>query len=77
MYVYESPIGLFKIQRHQSNYLLIIKDIVYGQYISAEAAASDVYCHSTGCFEWDVLDCQIDDVPSDITEWQYFTQPLI
>jgi len=77
MYQYESPIGLFIIKKHYGKFLLIINDILYGSYVSEMAASVDVYCHSTGCYDWDILDCQIDDVPTDIYEWQYVKDTLI
>lgn len=76
MFYYESLIGIFVIKRQNDKFVLIMNNVIYGQYISVEAAASDVYCHVTGCNEWDILDCQIDDVPSDISEWSYSKQPL-
>lgn len=70
MYYYDSPIGKMYI-RQESNgkYSLNICDTLYGYYPNAISAADDVYVHVTGCYAWDSLDCTIDDVPTDITEW--------
>jgi hypothetical protein len=56
---YDSSIGKYK---------LIIDDEWYGSYQSVVAAADDVYCHVTGCTEWDILDGSIDS-PTDIYQW--------
>lgn len=71
LYYYKSPIGPMYIKYDQSkgNYLLIINGIDYGHYQSPDAAADDVFCHSTGCFEWDKLDGSMIDVPTSIAEW--------
>ncbi len=50
-------------------YALKINDIVYGHYSSPIAAADDVYTHTTGCDEWDLLDGTFMDAPTDIYEW--------
>lgn len=69
MFYYDSPIGRIVIKYINNRYYIIINSDYYGPYTSAVAAADDVYCHATGCFEWDILDCDIDDVPTDIYEW--------
>lgn len=72
MYIYKSPIGLMAIKLNNSTgrFELIISDICYGSYHSAVAAADDVYCHVTGCYDWDNLDGKLDQVPTDIHEWE-------
>ncbi|RDY30321.1 hypothetical protein [Lachnotalea glycerini] len=70
MYYYNSPVGKMSIYQNSSGkYLLNICDIVYGHYVNAVAAADDVYMHVTGCYDWDSLDGSIEDVPTNIKEW--------
>lgn len=70
MWYYHSPIGLMKISRTNSGrFILEILDEQFS-YSSPQAAASDVYCHVTGCYEWDSLDGSVSDVPSDIRYWE-------
>jgi adenine-specific DNA-methyltransferase len=45
-------------------------DEVYGYYITTMAAADDIYCQSTGCNQWDMLDITKIDTPTDIYEWE-------
>lgn len=73
MYKYHSPIGLMiiKYNPESQRFLLIINDMCYGSYHSAVAAADDVYVHVTGCDEWDFLDGEVLDSPSDISEWEH------
>ena len=72
VFVYKSPIGLMKIFLDSNQrYALAIGDTVYGHYHSPVAAADDVYCFATGCYEWDKLQTKMMlDVPTDIHEWQ-------
>lgn len=72
MYFYKSPIGpmVIKFDSSVRKYLLIINEIGYGHFTSPQAAADDVYMHSTGCDEWDELDGEINNVPTDIYEWE-------
>ncbi|MDD4601488.1 MAG: hypothetical protein PHQ46_10620 [Negativicutes bacterium] len=72
MYIYKSPIGLMKIifDRNVGKFALVINGTCYGHYHSAVAAADDVYVHETGCNDWDLLDGDILDSPSDISEWE-------
>ena len=70
MYVYQSPIGTFYIRLLDNRYALYFDNDVLGYYSSAVAAADDVYTHTTGHYEWDALDCQVNDVPTDIYEWK-------
>lgn len=37
-------------------------------FVMAVAAADDVYCHATGCYDWDHLSSELDQVPTDIHE---------
>lgn len=70
MYIYRSPIGIFSIRILNNRYALCFANNVLGYYNSAVAAADDVYTHTTGLYKWDILDCQIHDVPTDIYEWE-------
>lgn len=70
MYVYRSPIGIFSIRVLNGRYALCFSDDVLGYYNSAISAADDVYTHTTGHDKWDSLDCQVNDVPTDIYEWE-------
>ena len=73
-YYYKSPVGLFFIRYNPSlrKWDLGMEDDVFGYYLTTIAAADDVYCQSTGCNEWDMLDIHniIGDVPTDIYEWE-------
>ncbi|MEF7565036.1 hypothetical protein V4V35_18690 [Bacillus infantis] len=71
MYRYDSPVGpmAIAVDKRVNKYALIINDSVYGHYQSAVAAADDVYCHATGCYEWDKLDGKFTDAPTDLYEW--------
>lgn len=70
MYIYNSPIGTFTIRALNGRFALLFDHDALGFYESPIAAADDVYTHTTGLDEWDSLDCQIDNVPTDIFEWQ-------
>ncbi|WP_338754237.1 hypothetical protein [Bacillus sp. FJAT-52991] len=72
MFFYKSPIGTFKIgiDKRVGKYALVINDVIYGHYPNTLSAADDVYMHVTGCYEWDSLDGTIEDVPTDIYEWE-------
>ena len=71
-YFYKSKIGLFYIKFNPKTALweLWMNDGMYGDFPSTIGAADNVYVHATGCFEWDDLDGTIDDVPTDIYEWE-------
>ena len=73
MWIFQSPIGKMTIRFVPSaeKYILIINDSIYGHYISAVAAADDVYTFSTGCYDWDRLasNAVTLQTPVDISEW--------
>ena len=71
MWYYDSPIGRMEIFQNPQDgrFYLKVRGETHGSYPSAVAAANNVYCFVTGCYDWDRLDCQIDDVPTDIYEW--------
>ncbi|MEH6945429.1 hypothetical protein [Bacillus sp. JJ722] len=72
MFTYFSCIGVMKIylDQYKHQFALSINDTVYGYYHSAGKAADDVYCHVTGCYDWDLLEGTINDVPTNLYEWQ-------
>ena len=73
-YIYKSPVGVFYIHYNPSmeKWDLGMDDNIFGYYLTTIAAADDVYCQSTGCYEWDSLDINIitDKVPTDIYKWE-------
>jgi len=73
IYSYKSPAGMFVIKYNMSlkRWDLGMGNEVYGNYHSAEQAADDVYCHSTGCNKWDMLDGKLNNVPSHLAEWEF------
>lgn len=71
MWIYHSPVGDLVIkQLPNGKYALLHNGEMYGFWRSPQAAAEDVYTHATGCSNWDLLDCQIDNAPVDLTEWE-------
>ncbi len=71
MWKYASPIGPLYIKRlANGHYGLIYQDTVWESCASPEAEADNVYMHCTGLYEWDELDGQVPDVPSDLSEWE-------
>jgi hypothetical protein len=71
-YIYRSPAGVFYIRFNTSlqKWDLGIGNEIFGNYITTIAAADDVYCQATGCYQWDMLDITEIDVPTDIYEWE-------
>lgn len=70
MWIYKSQIGVMKIFQNQNRrYSLEINGTVYGSYHTPNAAAQDVYTHTTDCLQWDVLDGTIHNVPDSIIGW--------
>ncbi|KAF5044731.1 hypothetical protein DSECCO2_488700 [anaerobic digester metagenome] len=74
MWIYQSPIGTISIALNKNGrFSIIINETTYGSYLSAVAAADDVYTFSTDCFEWDKHCADIEyqlHVPTDIHEWE-------
>lgn len=70
MWYYESPIGTIYIKRTAEGYGIFFDDICYGNYQSPVAAADDVYTQSTGCDEWDMSNVPIEQIPTDLYEWE-------
>lgn len=70
MWYYKSPIGTIIIKRIPEGYGLIINETLYEIHPTPQSAADNVYMHVTGCYEWDILDGEIDDEPVDLSEWE-------
>ena len=71
MWVYHSPIGdIFIKQLNNGRYGMIHKGIVWESCHSPQAEADNVYMHVTGCYDWDCLDGEVDDVPTDLSAWE-------
>ncbi len=71
MWVYRSPIGNLYIRRlSNGRYGLIYDDMVWESCDTPQAEANNVYMHVTGCDKWDDLDGEIDDEPTDLSEWE-------
>lgn len=72
MWVYHSPIGdIFIKQLPDKRFGMIYNDTVWEASVTPQIEADNIYCHVTGCFEWDVLDGQICNVPMDLSEWEF------
>jgi hypothetical protein len=68
---YKSPIGEFRISiNREGRWELWFQDDVLGAYSNQVAPADDVYTQTTGSSEWDLF--KIDDIPTDISEWECF-----
>lgn len=71
MWIYHSPIGDLCIKRlPNGRYGLLYQDTIWESSITPQAEADNVYTHTTGCWDWDQLDGNIDDVPIDLSEWE-------
>ena len=71
LWVYRSPIGDICIKRLENGrYGMIYDDTVWESSSTPQAEADNVYCQSTGCSDWDLLDTTDVDVPSDLSEWE-------
>lgn len=71
MWTYESPIGTFTIKYipETNLYGTILNGILYETCDTPYASADNIFCHCIGCYEWDSLEGQITNVPSDLSEW--------
>lgn len=69
-YKYKSPVGIMLIRPLSGRWGLYIGENLYGSYHSPAAAADDVYTHTTGCDEWDKQDGEIDEGPTDLSDWE-------
>lgn len=70
MWVYHAPIGDLFIKRlSNGRYGLEFNGTIWESCHSPQAEADNVYCHCTGCYEWDSLDGLVDG-PTDLSEWE-------
>lgn len=71
MWKYESPIGNLYIQKlDNGRYGLFYNGTVWESCHTPQAEADNVYMHCTGCYDWDSLDGEVPDAPSDLSEWE-------
>lgn len=70
IYTYNADVGTFEIkQTGHKRYELWINDEILGSYENAEFAAQDVARFNTGYTEWDRWENELQDFPSDLSEW--------
>ncbi|MBD3790066.1 MAG: hypothetical protein IE885_06860 [Campylobacterales bacterium] len=70
IYTYNSEIGTFEIRQiAHKRYELWIEDEMLDTYESAELAAADVAAFNTGYSEWDRFQNELENYPSDLSEW--------
>lgn len=70
MWKYKSPIGsLFIKHLDNGRYGLVYNGIVWESCHTPQEEADNVYMHCTGCYEWDSLDGEVFNVPTDLSEW--------
>lgn len=70
MYVFRTSAGLLQIVKAPDgvHYFRFGKDPTYWTgHTDPQVVADDVYCHVTGCFDWD--DSEIIG-PTDLSEWE-------
>lgn len=69
MRIYRSPVGILKIVlQPDGTFGLCHNETVWEACDTPQAEADNVFCHVTGCDEWD--SCP-DAGPSDLSEWEY------
>ena len=71
MWVYQTPIGLLKIVRERDGicYFMFGNDSTHWTgHANPQSVADDVYCHATGCPDWDYSDIS---GPTDLSEWSH------
>jgi hypothetical protein len=72
MWVYHSSIGnLYIVPLADGRYGFRYDGIVWESCHSPQAEADNVYCHATGCYDWD--SCP-EDGPTDLSEWEYLSE---
>ena len=72
MWVYHSPIGnIFIKQLSDGTYGMEYNGTIWESAKTPQIEADNVFCHVTGCSEWDSLDGTILDTPTDLSEWEY------
>lgn len=69
-YIYNTDIGTFEIrQTGHLLYQLWIKEELLGEYASAELAAEDVAGFDTDYVEWDQLENELENIPTNLAQW--------
>ncbi len=65
----ETSIGTLKIVKMKSGYCFMFGDdeTAWTGHSDPRAVADDVYCHATGCYDWDSSDIL---GPTDLSEWE-------
>ncbi|MGW8168743.1 MAG: hypothetical protein ACWGHH_01925 [Sulfurovaceae bacterium] len=70
IYTYNADIGTFEIKQiDHKRYELWIDDEILGTYENAKSAAQDVARFNTGYTEWDRWENELQDFPTDLSEW--------
>ena len=74
-YIYNANIGTFEIrQTGHLRYQLWIEEELLGEYASAELAAEDVARFDTDYMEWDKLENELENVPTNLEQWAAVTE---
>lgn len=74
-YIYNANIGTFEIrQKSHLLYQLWLGDELLGEYATAELASEDVANFETNYIEWDKLENELENVPSDLIQWTMITE---
>jgi len=74
-YIYNTDIGTFEIrQTGHLLYQLWIKEELLGEYASAELAAADVAGFDTDYMEWDQLENELENIPTNLAQWTAVTE---
>lgn len=70
IYEYNADIGTFEIKQiGHERYELWLEEEFLGAYESAKFAAEDVAAFSTGYNEWDRFKNELQNFPSDLSQW--------
>ena len=76
-YIYNADIGTFEIlQTGHLLYQLWIEEELLGEYESAEMAALDVAGFDTDYVEWDKLENELENVPTNLAQWTAVTEEI-
>lgn len=70
MWICQTPIGLLKIQKFQTEYFFLFGEdpTPWTGHSDPRVVADDVHCHATGCPLWDISDIT---APADLSEWKH------
>lgn len=70
MWYYPTPIGVLKIVKASYGYAFLFGDdpTDWTGHRDPRILANDIFCHVTGCTEWDSSSI---DSPQDLIEWTY------